>query len=151
MPEHTFEHVAVLLAHGVEVEHLYFFCNVRAQSVAPRAEPRAARARIVDLRLDFRILGVDPQPYFQPGITRRFCAAAGKIRKFIQLGLRVEHNRVGEFRELRNFRLGKGGIINVNLSAEIFARKKGLVYSAGSCPAQVFPHKRKSGVCGKSL
>ena len=110
-----FKHISTLLAHRMEMQALDTVKLALLEIIERDAQPRARKARIVNIGLYLRIFGVAAQSagYFPSAVPDR-------ITVLFPLRKAVEHDVVCDLHKLAHVLIGVSGAVNMHLAFKLF-------------------------------
>ena len=130
--KHAFQRVGVLLAQGMEVQSLNPVQEFRFEFFFGDSEPRELAARVVQVGLDRRELGV----YADAGADPRLECLVLEAHPLAEA---VETDMVGQRKDFVDFVVGIDGRENVDFFIHLLACKSGLVQARCGSPTKVLP------------
>ncbi len=142
----AFEGIAVVLAEHVEVQPLDAFGQRVGHVVAQDAESRARHGGVVEVGLDFRILGVDAQSEGD-----LLGEGGGLLAEPVVLPQRVERQVTAVHEELFEIVVGIDGRVGVCLAAHLLGDEPRLVHGAGGGAAKPLVDERERRPEGVAL
>ncbi|KAF5042250.1 hypothetical protein DSECCO2_514570 [anaerobic digester metagenome] len=142
--------VGVLFAQVVPVQARHPFEQVGPEVLAPDAQARARRARVVDGHRALGVLGVDAHAELDlPAETLGLFG--DQAPEGLQLAEGIEDDVVGRGAEVEDVGLGVAGREGVHLAAELLAAEPGLVRRTGADAVQDLPQDREDAPHGEAL